>query len=200
MKNYISVLNKKIKLLPFNTKQKGFSLFEVLIALAIAAILAAIAVPSFLETIRRYRVVSARDGLVASINFARVEAIRNGAQVVVERSPASIACSVAPAVASDWGCGWTVYVDRNFNLTQDLPAEPSIQNISEPKGVAVTHPGNAGAVRLVVNRWGQPGTVGDRFTFFPSDQGIGAASTTSTCINAGGRIRNLPGTPVCTNT
>lgn len=191
--------NVSAKLTARQSRQRGFSLTELMMVIGIVGILTAVALPSFTETIRRYRVSSARDGLVASINFARIEAIRNGTQVVIERSPASAACSVAPTVASDWGCGWTVYVDRNFNLAQD-PLELSIQNIAEPRGVAVTHPGNAGQVRLVINRWGQPGTVGDSFIFFPADQGIGAASTSTTCINAGGRIRNLSGTPTCTNT
>lgn len=173
---------------------------EMMIVIAIVAILAALAAPSFAETFRRYRVTSARDNLSASINFARVEAIRNGVQVIIEKTPASAACSATIVTASDWGCGWTVYVDRNNNLAQDIATEPSIQTVAEPKGVAITHPGGAATVRFVVNRWGQPGTIGDRFIFFPSDQSIAALSTTTTCINAGGRMRNLSGTPVCTNT
>ena len=180
-------------------RQHGFSLMEMMAVIAIVAIIASLAAPAFTETFRRFRVTSARDNLSATINFARVEAIRSGSQVIVEKTPASADCTATIVTASDWGCGWTVYVDLNNNLAQDV-AEASIQNVTEPKGVSVTHPGGAGAVRLVVNRWGQPGTIGDRFIFFPSDQTIAAQTTTTVCINAGGRLRNLAGSPVCTNT
>ena len=92
-----------------------------------------------------------------------------------------------------------MFVDKNYNLKQDLPAEPTIQSVAEPKGVGVTHPGGSEAAIFVINRWGQPTTVGERFTFFPADKGIGSTTTTSTCITAGGRMRFVAGSPTCTN-
>ena len=200
MKNLTTLQKIKFTTLYKCSRQKGFSLMEVMLVIAIIAIVTAVALPSFTETMRRYRVTSARDNLSASINFARVEAIRTGRPVVIQKSPSSTACSAKIATASDWGCGWIIFVDKNYNSTQDLSTEPTIQAVAEPKGVGVTHPGSAAAVRFVINRWGQPGAIGDRFTFFPADTGIGAASTSTTCINAGGRIRFLPGSPACTNT
>ena len=199
MKKHISFENKPQNEAMQMNREHGFSLMEMMAVIAIVAIISAFAAPAFTETFRRFRVSSARDNLSATINFARVEAVRSGSQVIVEKTPASGDCSASISTASDWGCGWTVYVDTNNNLTQDV-SEPSIQNVTEPKGVSVTHPGGAAAVRLVVNRWGQPGTIGDRFIFFPSDQSIAALTTTTVCINTGGRMRNLAGSPVCTNT
>jgi len=54
----------------------GFTLIELLIVIAIAAILAAIAVPSFKTMIRNMAVRSAANDLVADIQFARSEATR----------------------------------------------------------------------------------------------------------------------------
>ena len=57
-------------------RTRGFTLTELLIVIAIAAILAAVAVPSFKTTIRNMSVRSAADNLVVDIQYARSEAIR----------------------------------------------------------------------------------------------------------------------------
>jgi len=54
----------------------GFTLVELLIAIAIAAILMAIAVPSFRTMSRNMAVRGAADEFVAGVQFARSEAIR----------------------------------------------------------------------------------------------------------------------------
>ncbi|MCL1861305.1 MAG: GspH/FimT family pseudopilin [Proteobacteria bacterium] len=59
----------------------GFTLIEMLIVIAIAAILAAVAVPSFRTMNRNMAVRGAADELVAGIQFARSEAIRTNQPV-----------------------------------------------------------------------------------------------------------------------
>ncbi|MDR2259872.1 MAG: GspH/FimT family pseudopilin, partial [Azoarcus sp.] len=61
----------------------GFTLYELLITLAIIAILTAIATPSFGTLIQRNRVASAASDIIASITYARSEAIRRGRAVVI---------------------------------------------------------------------------------------------------------------------
>lgn len=59
-------------------KHRGFTLLELLIVLILVAIAATMAVPSFLDAIRRSEVRSAALQLASVINYARVEAIRQG--------------------------------------------------------------------------------------------------------------------------
>jgi type IV fimbrial biogenesis protein FimT len=92
----------------------GFSLPELLFTLALAAGLAAWAVPAFgdlrLDTARTAEV----NRFVQAVHLARSEAIkRNG---VVSLCPSGDGAHCAPG--SDWGIGWIVFVNRD----EDSPA------------------------------------------------------------------------------
>lgn len=77
-------------------RTRGFTLLELLITLAVVAILAAIAVPSFQNMIATQQVRSAASDLVSALNFARSEAVKRNATV-----------TVTPA-AGGWTDGWTI--------------------------------------------------------------------------------------------
>ena len=62
-------------------RSSGFTLIELMVSIAILGILAAIAAPSFTNTIKRYQANAARDELVASIQVAQTEARRRGRMV-----------------------------------------------------------------------------------------------------------------------
>ncbi|WP_230410245.1 GspH/FimT family pseudopilin [Undibacterium rugosum] len=87
---------------------RGFSLVELLVAIAIAAILMALAAPSFSSFIDNQRLQTATLEFYAGVNLARAEAIKRGAQV-----------SMVATDGSDWKSGWTIFVDDNGNLKAD---------------------------------------------------------------------------------
>lgn len=62
---------------------RGFTLIELIVAIAVAAILMTIAVPSLKNLIRDNRVTGQTNELVAMINFARNEAIRRNDTISV---------------------------------------------------------------------------------------------------------------------
>jgi type IV fimbrial biogenesis protein FimT len=77
-------------------KNRGFTLLELMITLAIMAILMSWAVPSFQEIIRQNRMTTESNELITALNLARSEAIKRGRTVTVTAS------------GGDWGAGWTV--------------------------------------------------------------------------------------------
>lgn len=71
---------------------KGFSLIELMVVVAVVAILAGIAYPSFTGIVNGYRLNSQADELVTSLHFARTEAIRRNARVSVCGSANGTTC------------------------------------------------------------------------------------------------------------
>lgn len=63
---------------------RGFTLIELIVAIAVAAILLTVAVPSLTNLIRNNRVTGQANELVAIVNFARNEAIRRNDSIDVD--------------------------------------------------------------------------------------------------------------------
>ena len=91
----------------------GITIVELIIALAIAAILSAIAVPSFTNIIQDNRLAIQVNELQASLSFARSEAIKRNNYVTTCRSSDGKNC------IGDWTDGWIVFVDDDLDSTVD---------------------------------------------------------------------------------
>jgi type IV fimbrial biogenesis protein FimT len=86
-------------------RQHGLTLLEVLVALALLAILAGLATPA-LDTLRlNASRAAAMDGLMRAAWYARSEAARRGHAVVLCASAGGDACAGSPA---GWSGGWLV--------------------------------------------------------------------------------------------
>ena len=81
----------------------GFSLIEVMVVIGIVSILATLAAPSFVDTLRRNRLSAAVSALQVSLSLARSEAVKRGADARV-----TVAANTTAGV---WTNGWTVFVD-----------------------------------------------------------------------------------------
>lgn len=91
------------------THASGFSLIELMVTIAIVAILLAVAFPSFEGSLRSNRVATGTNELLASLSLARSEAIRNPAGAALCTSTDGAACG------GDWNDGWLVWLDLNQN-------------------------------------------------------------------------------------
>jgi type IV fimbrial biogenesis protein FimT len=86
----------------------GFTLLELLTAIAIVAILLGIGVPSFSEAMRRNRIASVTNDLSAAFALARSEAVKRGMPVTVCGSNIDLS---ACGDSMDWSGGLLVFHD-----------------------------------------------------------------------------------------
>jgi type IV fimbrial biogenesis protein FimT len=106
----------------------GFTLVELLVTMAVAAVLLAVAVPSFRSTILSNRLTSTTNDLVGSLAQARSEAIKRGSRVTVCMSANGTTC----ATAGTWAQGWISFVDVTRTGTAAAVDNPDPANPAEP--------------------------------------------------------------------
>lgn len=87
----------------YSIRVKGFSLIELMIVLAIIAITAAVAVPSYQSNIASNRKTSAANNLLGALQFARSEAVLRRSEVKVCASANGNTCN-----GTDWSSGGLV--------------------------------------------------------------------------------------------
>jgi len=126
---------------PSSGGQTGFTLLELIITMAIAAILLTIAVPSFQVTIANNRLATQTNSLVTDINIARSEAVKRGTGVILCNSTNPNA--VAPACVGSgniWTSGWIVFVNGtgDTNPNQFAAATDTLIKVNQASGGTAT--------------------------------------------------------------
>ena len=87
----------------------GFTLLELMVVITIVAVLMALGVPSYRYVTNSNRVSAEVNALLGDLQFARSEAIKEGATVTVCPTSNPPATSpVCDAASSEWDQGWIV--------------------------------------------------------------------------------------------
>lgn len=158
--------------------QRGFTLVELMVTVAVAIIMLSVAVPGFNDMTRSNKLTTTVNTFVLSLRLARNEAIKSGGATVCA-SKDGTSCSGA-----DWTLGWIVFSD--FNLDGVLNGDDTLVRVNEamPAGtklptVSATTATYAGTGFL------NPPQVNLTIDFCAGRTGIGAGRTVA--VNRTGR-------------
>jgi type IV fimbrial biogenesis protein FimT len=104
--------------------EAGFTMQELIITLAIAAILVAVGAPALEDYIITQRIITRTNGLVVSLNFARAEAVTRG-----NNEGINILAREDDQGNNNWNEGWWIWEDGraigcNTNVADDNARSP----------------------------------------------------------------------------
>ncbi len=110
----------------------AFTVVELVVALAIAALLAWAAVPAFQDWLAAYQLANHAKHLAETMTRARTEAIRRGYRVDLCKSPDRQQCTDQ----GSWDAGFVVFVDVNRDGRVD--ADEPVLEIEGPAPSGIT--------------------------------------------------------------
>lgn len=143
---------------------QGFTLIELMVTIAVVAVLAALAFPSFQYSLRSNRTSTATNELMASLALARSEAVRSARGSGLCTSADGATCG------GTWNDGWIVWIDNDANGVPGGANDRIIRYTQAHDRLSVTATSSAGSATLV--RFDPRGRVFDGnsrdFTILPS--------------------------------
>jgi type IV fimbrial biogenesis protein FimT len=151
------------------TSQRGFSLMELMVVLAVAGVILGLAIPNMREFILNNRLTGDANDLLAAFNLARTEAVKRQLPVVICATADTEA--TPPVCSGGWAQGassaWIVFVDADGDWIPD-------NNVNEP--VLARNRALDGSIRMVSD---QTGRVKYLMTGFASPPSGGFSNTTA---------------------
>lgn len=168
-------------------RPRGYTLVELLVALAIVAVLATIALPAFGKLIGRTRAQVARSDLEFSLNQARLAAVSRGLHVVACPSSDFVDC----ASTTRWHAGWLTFADLDHDGHHGADEPVIATNQSRDAGVGIL----ATVGRLRIDYRPDGSAAGTNVTLTVCDRAAGTQDASTIVVGPSGRVRHGQATP-----
>ncbi len=110
---------------------RGMTMIELMVTLAIAAILVVLAIPSFERTTRNALLATSANDLSTSLSMARAQAIKARRNVRICPTSNNTSCDAG----AGWSNGWLMFVDRDAN---GVPATSELVQVTDALDSKVT--------------------------------------------------------------
>lgn len=112
---------------------KGFTLVELMVVIAIVAILATLAAPSFTRLIADAAIKEQVESMMDDFRFARSAAVKRGRSVTLCASNNPTAATPSCVVSDpDWAKGWIIFVDEDAVPNNTFEATDELLRRQEP--------------------------------------------------------------------
>jgi type IV fimbrial biogenesis protein FimT len=160
-----------------NNSMKGFTLVEMMVTLAIGAILLTIALPSYIDMTKNNKLTSHANYLISQIHYARVEASKRSTRVILCRSADPTASSpTCGGTAYIWSTGWLVFAlgDTSSRSTPYLydSSKDTLLLVGEGRDGVIIRSNGAANNNLEINSDGSTAESGTAYFALCDDRGV----------------------------
>lgn len=160
-------------------KYSGFTLLELLITLALVAIVVAIGAPAFGDVIKNNRLTTQINTLVGHLAYARSEAVLRSQQVIICASSNTTSCTGV------WKDGWIVFIDADNDSAWTAGEE--VLRVQQTLSGTTTLSSTYGTSFVYDNRGFSTVAAGPGTFSLCDDRGVGYLKSIS--ISNTGRVR-----------
>ena len=164
-------------------------MIELMVVIAIVAILTTLAAPSFKQLIQSNSMSSTVNAFLADMRFARSESIRRGGAVVMCRSgnPDASVPTCGIGSTTGWESGWIVFHNLNNGSTRGAD-EPLLRVQGPITSInTIAEPGAATVFKFTAT--GRLSLSGATHLTFGSPPVYATDAQRIVCVNQGGRAR-----------
>jgi len=146
----------------------GLTLAELLLVLAIGALIAAAAAPGYTWLLENSRLVTRVNDLVADLHLVRSEALKRGAAVSLCRSADGASCSTS----GTWTQGWIAFTDPNRDRRFEPGTGETRIRHQQPR---------SDRIRITLSAFGSSGNL----SYYPSGMTFDRNGTFTFCTPGG---------------
>jgi type IV fimbrial biogenesis protein FimT len=176
----------------------GFTLVELMVTIAVLAILLGVAVPGFQAFVRRTQVSNMTNEFVAATLIAKADAVaRNRCVTLCRSANASVDAPTCTTSGDEWTAGWLIFANPACDGNPaGSGAELLRVYVGDPSGATLTTP-TSGSKRLNTITFDSRGmsslSGAGQINVAPPGQSF----TRTICVDVAGRTRIIDATANC---